>query len=507
MTFGGERALDGMTLTVEPGEVHGLLGENGCGKSTVIKILAGFHAPDSGELEVNGTSVPLPLRPGQFRALGMSFVHQDLGLVQSLSVLDNMKVWDFATSGGWRISWRSERAAVRETFAKYGLKIPLDAKIFELSSVERALIAIARAAEDMLGRLDSAQGGGALLILDEPTVFLPRAEVDALFTLVRRVRDLGASVLFVSHDLDEVCEITDRVTVMRDGRAVGTRVTADTTDQDLVEMIVGRRLAARAVERDPAPRDDHVKVEQLSGSGVHDVSFALGRGEIVGITGLLGSGFEFVPYLLFGALQATSGTLTIGPTAKDVTGLTPNAALEAGIALLPADRGRLGAVGSIPVLDNVALPVLPSYFTKGRLRRRGMLARTSELLDEADVRPRDPTARFSSLSGGNQQKALLAKWLQVPLELLLLHEPTQGVDVGAREQIVSIIRAKARAGLSVLCSSSDYGQLASLCDRVLVFGRGRIVDELSDRDFDKEAISESCYRTTTERAVPGSVQA
>ena len=240
-SFGGTQALRGVDLDVLPGEVHGLLGENGSGKSTLIKILAGFHEPDAGELLVDGEAVRLPLATGQFRELGMSFVHQDLGLVDSLSVLENLRVADIASSRSrFRISWRRERARARATFVRYGVRLDPSASIGSLKPVERALLAIVRAIEE----IRSVGRGHGLLILDEPTVFLPKEGVERLFSLVRDVAAAGTSILFVSHDLDEVREITDRVTVLRDGALVGTVVTAETSERQFVEMIIGRQLAS-----------------------------------------------------------------------------------------------------------------------------------------------------------------------------------------------------------------------------------------------------------------------
>jgi ribose transport system ATP-binding protein len=492
-SFGGTHALRGVDLTILPGEVHGLLGENGSGKSTLIKVLAGFHEPEDGTLLIDGDEVRLPLAPGQFRDLGMSFVHQDLGLVESLSVLENLRVAEIAASRSrWRISWRGERRRAREAFERYGLILDPSATVADLKPVERALLAIVRALEEIraVGR------GHGLLILDEPTVFLPKEGVDRLFALVRDAAASGASILFVSHDLDEVLEITDRVTVLRDGALVGTVVTRETTETSFVEMIIGRQLAAlgEVGHADLTERRIGASVEGLTGRSVKDVSFEMHEGEIVGITGLLGSGFEEVPHLLYGARQAAAGRLVLRGDALDLTGLTPTAAIDAGLALIPADRKTDGSVGSLPIVENMALSVLDRYFNGVSLERRRMRRETAALMGEFDVRPNDPSLPYGAFSGGNQQKALLAKWFQTEPRLLLLDEPTQGVDVGARQQIYGIIRtAVEERGMHVLCASSDYEQLALLCDRVIVFGRGRVWRELVGADVTKERIIEQSY--------------
>jgi ribose transport system ATP-binding protein len=492
-SFGGTQALRGVDLSLLPGEVHGLLGENGSGKSTLIKILAGFHDSDDGELLIDGRPVRLPLGPGQFRELGLSFVHQDLGLIESLSVLENLRVAELASSRSrLGISWRRERRRARETFERYGLRLEPTATVAELKPVERALLAIVRAIEEIHG----VGAGEGVLVLDEPTVFLPREGIEVLFSLVRDAAAAGATVLFVSHDLDEVREITDRVTVLRDGAVVGTVGTRETSEKTFVEMIIGRRLAELGdVEHvDLTERRVGVSVEGLSGSIVDDVSFQMHEGEIVGVTGLMGSGFEEIPYLLFGARAARAGRLVVRGDETDLTRVTPTTSTRAGIVLIPADRKTDGSVGSLPVVENLALAVLDNYFNGLALELRRMRRETRALMQEFDVRPNDPSLPYGALSGGNQQKALLAKWFQTEPRLLLLDEPTQGVDVGARQQIFELIRAGVdERGMHVLCASSDYEQLALLCDRVIVFGRGRVWRELVGDDVTKDRIIEQSY--------------
>jgi ribose transport system ATP-binding protein len=496
--FGGAQALAGAELTVMPGEVHGLLGENGSGKSTLIKVLAGVHAPESGRLRLSGRDVALPLRPGDGRRLGLSFVHQELGLIDSLSVLDNMRIADFAVGGRgrrWYIPWRRERRALADTFERYGLAVRPEAPVATLPPLERALIAIVRAVEGLPRDAEGRPRG--LLVLDEPTVFLPRDEVETLFGLVRTIAAAGGSVLFVSHDLDEVREITDRVTVLRDGRTVGSAETRATSPERLVEMIIGHRLASLAAGAKRTPSGERsVSIEGLRGPGVNGVSFGLDGGEVLGLTGLLGSGFEATPYLLFDDVAGVEGTLRIGERAYEIGALTPHRALEAGIALLPGDRREAG-VASLTLSDNLMLPVLDDYERGGVLRRGEMRRQTLSLLRDCDVRPLDPAAKLQALSGGNQQKALLGKWIGGELRLMLVHEPTQGVDVGAREQITGLLRERAAAGMPIVCAGSDYEQLALLCDRVLVFGNGEVVEELSGPQVTKERITDSCLRSVS----------
>lgn len=495
-TFGGVRALADVDLTIERGEIHGLVGENGSGKSTLIKILAGYHGPDhdGGALSVNGHPVRLPLRPGQFRQLGMSFVHQDLGLVPSLTVLENLRVGNLSAPGGWRISWGRERERAQRVFEEFGVPIDPMAKVADLRPTDRARLAIVRAVEEIRA-VDAGVGAGrGLLILDEPTVYLPAAGKRQLYDLMREIASNRASVLFVSHDLDEVREITDRVTVLRDGRVRGTVVTAETTDDQLVNMIIGRQLKAMVVEHsDVQKRPADIAIEGLSGGFLHNVDIGIHKGEVLGLTGLLGFGFEEVPYFVFGARKPRRGSLSVDGRRYDLTAMTPTRALDAGIALLPADRQREGSVGSLTVADNVMLQVIDRYFLGLRLRRTNMTTDARGLLDKYDVRPRDPDRPYQTLSGGNQQKVLFAKWLQTRPALLFLHEPTQGVDVGARQEIFRVIRQAAGEGAAVVCVSSDYEVLATVCDRVVVFGRGNRLRELQGEEITKERIIEQCY--------------
>ena len=496
MTFGGQRALDKVSMEIGRGEIHGLVGQNGCGKSTLIKILAGYHHPDpGGELEIEGRPVQLPVRVGSSGELGLSFVHQDLGLLPSLTVLENFRAWALSTTPEWRIRWRKERERTEQAFERFGVKLDPRKTVEELPAVERALLAIVRALEGLAEY--TADGGadrGGLLVLDEPTVFLPRTDRDRLFEVIRRSVIHGASVLFVSHDLDEALAVTDRITVLRDGRVAGTVVSAETKKDRLVEMIIGKRLEAFETIHRPhtlASRG-HVIAAGIRGGSIEDASFAMGRGEVLGLTGLVGSGFEEIPYLLFGAEQAQKGSLTIAGQEYDLARMSPSAAITAGMALIPADRQGAAGVGSLLVRDNVMLQVLDKYGSR-RLKKRRYLTAAREALRRQDVRPPEPLMDFQALSGGNQQKVVLAKWLQAEPQVLLVHEPTQGVDIGARLQVFETITKAAAEGMCVVCASSDYEQLASICDRVLVFSGGQISCELTGEEITKDRITERCY--------------
>lgn len=490
--FGGAVALDGVSLAVGRGEVHGLLGSNGSGKSTLIKILAGFHAPEPGaRIRLYGRDLPLPVAGAHARALGLAFVHQNLGLIPRLSVTENLRLGALAARDAWAIDWRREHRDAAAVFARYGLDLDPRAALETLSPVQQALLAIVRAMEDL--RAHSGEPG--VLVLDEPTPFLPRTGVEQLFRLIRQTVAEGASVLFVSHDIDEVREITDRATILRDGRVIDTVVTARTSHDGFVERIVGRRVETRAgAGRMPPAAARSIRVEGLSGPGLAGpVDLALAPGEILGVTGLIGSGAETLPALIYGARAAASGRLDLDGRVFALPAITPARALAAGIVHLPADRLGAAGVGTLSVGENVALPVLDRLRGRLTLRARDIMAHARELGRRAGVKPNRPELPLEALSGGNAQKALVAKWLQLSPRLMLLDEPTQGVDVGAREDIWEAIAHAAGQGSAVLIGSTDYEQLARLCHRVLILSRGRVVAELTGAELTKESIAGHCF--------------
>lgn len=490
--FGGARALNDAHLTVSSQEVHGLLGHNGSGKSTLIKTLAGFHAPDPGaRMWFNGKSVTLPMPSGGARELGISFVHQHLGILPSLTVLENLLLGDLATENRWAINWKKETRLARELLERYQIPIDPETTVYDISPVERALLAIVRAFRD-LGKV----GNAGLLILDEPTPFLPRKDVQRLFTLVRQVVSDGAGVIFVSHDIDEVLEITDRATVLRDGEVAGTFETRNASKDDIVAMIVGHHLERKAKPASSVRQQAALHVKKLSGSVVQNVDLSVAKGEIIGLTGLIGSGYDEIPYLLYGAKAAKSGTFTLNGTISaqgNIVQMRPQQAIEQGMALIPADRQNNAVIGSLSVTENLSMPVYERLGSPWAISASTLASNARQLMESFDVRPRNAELDVQNFSGGNQQKAVMAKWLQLEPALVLLDEPTQGVDVGAREQLFVHLRNAASKGAAIVVASSDFEQLESLCDRVLVFDRGQIVSELLGDDVNKNTIAERCF--------------
>lgn len=496
-SFGGVQALSGVDLDIAPGEIHGLLGTNGSGKSTLVKVLAGVHAPDpGGSLHLKGRKVALPLRAGAFRKLGLSFVHQNLGLIPSLSVLENLRMAAILEAPALGVDWKAQRRAASAAIERFGLAFALDRRVDDLSPVDRALLAILRAFEDL--KADDAEGGGVML-LDEPTPFLPAAGVQKLFELMRSIVREGSSAIFISHDVDEILEITDRVTVLRDGRLAGSRATRDARRDDIIELILGRRMETAAASG-LAPQTDRpprLQLQGVRGGALDGVDLNIAPGEVVGLTGLIGSGYADLTEFIFGARRATAGLIELeGERGSELSHVTPRASIERGVAFVPADRGRAGGAARLSVADNMMLPSLDQFFVGGRLRTGRLRRRAAELAAEFEVKPSRPDLpdlTFDALSGGNAQKVIIARWLSRSPRLLLLDEPTQGVDVGTRRQIFEALRAGAAGGMSVVVASTDADQLAAICDRVVIFRRGRIQQVLTAPGLTKDLIASACY--------------
>jgi ribose transport system ATP-binding protein len=572
--FGGQLALAGVDLTVRQGQVVALLGENGSGKSTLVKILAGYHVPEpGGELRIAGRQVPLPVPPGGYREIGLSFVFQDLGLAPGLRVMENLFVGHrtSARAGALQpIRWRFERRSASSVLGSYQVDLDPDAVTGGLRPTDQALLAIVRAAEELrefrerpanLGSLLGLDGSqdsvnlSGVLVLDEPTVFLPEHEKVFLLDLVRRVAADGTAVLFVSHDMTSVRQIANHAVVLRDGRVVGDVEMAEVSDADLVQLIAGHRLASRmeattgpastgpattgqattgprtavpatvpptavpatAVPVTGAP-DAEGKPLRIAGQDVGAVALAAdgvsaGRltnasltvrsGEIVAAAGLLGSGAEDLPYALFGGLHPTAGRLTVGDWSGEVAGLAPRQAISLGLALVPADRKQQGAAAALSVGENMMSLVLGDYFRRGLLAHGGLRRTAAERGRRYGVRPDDPRATLASLSGGNQQRVVLAKWLERPPKMLLLHEPTQGVDVSTRADIYELMRSLAKQGVGILWVSTDFDELAAVADRIVVCAGGSVVGEVPGPPFSREKITSEVYAASAGQLAEG----
>ena len=504
--FGPQWALRGVELTIGSGEVVALLGENGSGKSTLVKILAGYHVPEpGGELRVGRHEVALPVALGAYRDVGLAFVFQDLGLAPELTVVENLFVGRRLSAGRFGrprpINWRVERREARDVFDRYAVDLHPADQVGRLRPTDQALLAIVRAAEDLRAYRTASGESGGVLVLDEPTVFLPEHEKVFLFDLVRRVVADGTGVLFVSHDMTAVRQISDRAVVLRDGAKVGDADVAHTTDDELVRLVSGHRLAEIAADRTAEPASEATSAdvvlacEGLRGGRLRGVDLSVHAGEIVGVAGLLGSGSEDLPYVLFGAV-AGAGRMRVGEWSGDASELDPGRAQRLRVALVPADRKQQGAAAELSVQMNMLSLVLPHYVSHRVLDHRRLRAVARERSETYDVRPRDPGAHMSALSGGNQQKVVLARWLEIDPRVLLLHEPTQGVDVGTRAEIYEIMRARCREGVGIVWVSTDFDELAAVSHRILVCAAGAIAGELRP-PFTRDRITNEVYATAT----------
>jgi ribose transport system ATP-binding protein len=491
-TFPGQRALDDVSIEIAAGEIHALVGQNGSGKSTLIKILDGYHEPDPGAKGwIADQQIPFGSHAA-LHALGLRFIHQDLGLVEPLDIVDNLVLGRRYRTGRAWIRWRQEADDARRRLARIGLDIDVRRRVNSLSQIERTLVAITRALDDE-DRIN-------LLVLDEPTASLPRNEVQRLFDAVRRVAESGGAVLYVSHRLDEIFQLADRVTVLRDGRKVTTAEVADLDHDALVELIVGGAVArARRAEGDESRLGPAaLRVEDLRTSTLHGVSFSVRSGEILGVTGLVGSGAFQLAGAVFGASTRSGGRVFVGEV--EVRADNPRAAIRAGIGFVPAERHAKSIVHRFDLRENVTLPWVDARWLGPlpwiSVAREEDNAR--QWLERLDVRPPDPTRFMATLSGGNQQKAVMSRWFRCLPSVLLLDEPVQGVDISAKHGIYEHLKAAAAQGVAVVLCSSEVEDLAHLCDRVLVLRDGNIVAELAGPTSNHARIVQESLAVTTE---------
>ncbi len=490
-SFGSTQALDRVSLDIMPGEVHAVIGQNGSGKSTLIKILSGYYTRDIGEVLVRGDPLPKRVDLGTLKSMQMAFVHQDLGLVPTMTVLENLRVGRYHCGPSGRIKWADERSLTKEQLSRFGIFADPDSLVETLSPSEQAVVAIARAVQ-VLERSDDARPG--VLVLDEPTAALPAHEVELVLAVVRRLGEEGHAVLLVTHHLKEVFAVASRATVLRNGRLVDTVEVASVNEDSLIEMMLGRRLAALAQQEPMPPGDLILEANSLYGRVITDLSLRLHRGEVVGLTGLLGAGFEEVPYLLFGSEKLRGGHVKVG--GSWLHALSPSVAKSAGLALVPADRLRAGGVPRATVKENVTLPFIDRYRRLWGINRSAEFTDVERLLVRFQVVPARPSVPLSALSGGNQQKALIGRWLDSQPSVLLLHEPTQGVDVESRQAIIDSIKDAAGRGMAVIVASSQYEDIVALCSRALVFHKGALVHTTSCSGMSPDDLARHCFEAS-----------
>ncbi|GAB3616136.1 sugar ABC transporter ATP-binding protein [Okibacterium endophyticum] len=483
--FGGTTALDNASLTVRRGTVHALLGGNGSGKSTAIKILASVYTADAGELTIFDRNVPLDSSylPNTAQAAGLRFVHQDLGLFDDLSIEENFALdAGYPLRAGGSIRWRRLRERVGQLLAEYELRADPRTPVKDLRPSDRTMVAIARALQDQ-------EGAELILVLDEPTASLAAHESSLLLQMVRRRADKGQTVLIVSHRMHEVLSVAEDFTVFRDGKVAGTLVDSTPTEDELVSLMAGGAVAALRPTGSigHATGKNVLRVDGLTGGPLNGVDLSVDEGEIVGIAGLVGSGRSSLLGAIFGAERPVSGTIRL-----DGERFAPahiGDAMEAGIALVPEDRGRDAAFADLSIQENIAMSVLRENWVTRWMPRSRESSAARDLIRRFSIKTSGPAALFSSMSGGNQQKAIIARWLQRNPRLLLLDEPTQGVDVMSRSDIYAVIRQAAAGGCAVLVASSDMSELHALCDRIVLLRGGRIGGEVLAGEVDIDGLT------------------
>jgi ribose transport system ATP-binding protein len=489
-TFPGTRALNKVDLDIRSGEIHALIGGNGSGKSTLIKILCGIYKGDpGGTLRIDNYETNAEeSTPTIARQSGVHVVHQDLGVFLDLSVAENLALGSYYERTGLQgINWRSLKKRTETLIRRFEINADPETQLRSLGPAVRTQVAIARALQ---GQADSSSG---LLILDEPTASLPAHEVEMLLAQLKRYAAQGQAILYVSHRLDEILAIADRVSALRDGELVGTYDASDISESLLIDLIVGEHVerTARATLR-PSQSDVVFRARDLAVGPLRGVTFDIFKGEIVGIAGLLGAGRTELLRAIFGDLDVENGEMELSKV--DYRPKFPSEAIKAGVAYVPENRVQDAVFMDQTIADNIAMPALSSYFKNGRIARDRIDRDAKEDIGQFLVKANDAEALLSTLSGGNQQKVVMARWLRLGPKLLLLDEPTQGVDVGARAEIYKLVRAATDEGAAAIVVASDFEELTAVCDRILVIREGRLIAELRGIDMTPHRVAELTFR-------------
>lgn len=476
-SFAGVRALGGVSFDLHHGEVHALVGENGAGKSTLIKVMTGAVTPDSGSLSVSGQPVR-EMTPALARSLGIAAIYQQPSLFAHLTVAENIAI-GLEASGVWRrIDWKRRRRDAADLLSRVGAAIDPDRLVESLSMPEQQLVEIAKA----------VGGNARILIMDEPTASLSEPEVERLFQVVARLRSEKVGIIYISHRLDEILSVGDRVTVLRDGQTVGTLPREGLERATLINLMIGRELSAIFPKRPVAPREVAMELRHLScrAGGVHDITLDIRSGEILGLAGLVGSGRTELAKTVFGLTPADSGELRVH--GQPVRVMSPARAIELGIGYLPEDRRRHGVVPEMAVAENVSLASLKTVARAGIIDRGKERDQAERYVEQLRIKASSVRSEVESLSGGNQQKVALARWLATRPSVLILDEPTQGVDVGSKSEIHALMQEMAERGIAILMISSELPEILGMSDRIAVMRSGTIAGVLPREEATQEKI-------------------
>lgn len=483
-SFGAVRALNGVSFELLPGEVHALLGENGAGKSTLIKVITGAHQPDGGKLVVEGHEVS-HLTPSKARELGIACIYQQPALFPDLTVAENIGLRLKKTGLFSRVRWANQRTHAVELLHRIGAEISPDAEVRSLSMPEQQLVEIA-----------CALGSGArIVVMDEPTASLTQKEQHLLFKVVRDLRASGVGVVYISHRLEEIFALADRVTVLRDGESVGTNPVGSLTESQMIKLMVGREVSSIYPPSEGAPGKVVLSLANLgcAACGVSGVTLDVRAGEIVGMAGLVGAGRTELARILFGITPADSGEVSLNGEKISIS--SPREAIAHGIAYVPEDRRRHGVILEMPIAHNMTMAIHPEFFPGSILRFQAESLLAKDFIRDLGIKAYGPDAPGGSLSGGNQQKVSVARWLATKPKLLILDEPTQGVDVGAKSEIHKIIRGLAKEGLAVLMISSDLPEVLGMSDRVAVMRGGKLVELIDQEHADAHTVMAAALGT------------
>ena len=465
-SFPGVRALAGVDLTLRRGEVLALMGENGAGKSTLIKTLGGAHQPDTGTIAIDGKQVSLASPVAAIEA-GIGVIYQEFNLIPALNAWENIFLG--RENSGLLVARKRERARAAELFEQLGVDVPLDVPCEQLSVAQQQLVEIAKALSQDI----------RILVMDEPSAALTPQEVEKLFAIIRELQTRGIGIIYISHRLDEIFDIADRITVLRDGAYVGDSPSDEITRDQMIEMMVGRSIDNEFPKQPAKIGDIRLSARGLSrGDSVRDVSFDVRRGEVLGITGLVGAGRTELVRLIFGADRRDSGSISLD--GKELRIRSPRDAIRSGICLLTEDRKSQGLVLCRSVRENFGLPNLNQFATAGTIHQKRERSSFAEYVESLSIRIPHQEQPARNLSGGNQQKVVLAKWLQQNAKVLIFDEPTRGIDVGAKHEIYQLMNRLAENGTSIIMISSELPEVLGMSDRILVMHEGRITGEITD---------------------------
>ena len=473
--YPGVVALNNVTLHVNKGEVHALVGENGAGKSTLIKTCTGAVIPDSGSIVIDGKEFK-SMTPKLAEQHGIAVIYQEFNLVGELSVAENIFLGR-AIRKGILVDKKAMVNESRKIFRQLGVDIDPNKLVSSLTVGYQQLVEIAKAISQ----------NAKILIMDEPSAPLTKAEAEHMYQLVYRLKEQGVTIIYISHRMEEIFKLSDRVTVMRDGNIVKTMNTSDTNVDELVKLMVGRELKETYPAREACVSDETIlEVRNLSGNGLKDISFKVRKGKVLGFGGLIGSGRTELAELLFGVKPKTGGQIIF--KGREIAPRTPQEAIDLGIALVPEDRKRQGALLEIDIKGNISMPILRRISRLFIVNRKREVKIANEYKESIRIKTPSLTQKVKNLSGGNQQKVIIAKWLASNADLIILDEPTRGIDVGAKYEIYTLINSLVKNGKTVLMISSEMPELIGMSDRIIVLSEGRITGSLNKGEFDQEVI-------------------